>query len=135
MTDPLTGKELVQKSYEYIDRLTKECGKMLLEDYNKQHKKFEVPSFSSEISKDMLKWFEKRDKNVHLSFEQGSVTRPSPNQFQMRFKGNTKDSDFVLNVTNGVFIPPGSETNEHAMVFLKSLAISADKNSFGKRKA
>jgi hypothetical protein len=134
MTDPLTGKELVQKSFEYIDKLTKECAKVLLDEYNKTHRKFESSTFPSELSKDILKWFEKRDRNVHLSFEQGSVSRPTPAQFQMKFKGNTKDADFGLNALVGVFIPPGTESNEHAMVFLKTLSISADKNSFAKRK-
>ena len=50
MTDPLTGKELVQKSFEYVDKLTKECSKFLLEEYNKTHKKIPLGNVPKEIS-------------------------------------------------------------------------------------
>jgi hypothetical protein len=134
MTDPLTGKELIQKSYEYVDKLTKECAKVLLEDYNKTHKKFQLGKLALEVSSNVIQWFDKRDKNVRLSFEPNSMVRPQPTQLRMKFKGNTKDADFTLDASVGVFVTPGTEINDQSICFVKSLTIAADKNNFVKRK-
>lgn len=134
MTDPLTGKELVLKSADYLDKLTKECAKALLEDYGKTHRKFQLGKVPAEISADIIHWFDKRDKNVHLSFDPASATRTQPTQFRLKFKGSTKDADFVMEATTGLFIVPGSEVNDGTIAFPKTLAISAERASFTKRK-
>ena len=134
MTDVLTGRELVQKSYEYLDKLTKECAKVLLDDYNKTHKKFQIGTLPVATSANVVQWFEKRDKNVRLSFDQNSVLRQQPTQVRMKFKGSTKDADFTLDSTIGVFVIPGTEINDQATCFVKTLVINADKNNFSKRK-
>lgn len=134
MTDPLTGKELVQKSYEYVDKLTKECAKVLLDEYNKTHKKFQIATLPKEIGLNVVQWFDKRDRNVKLNFDQSTVTKPQPTQIRMKFKGNTKDADFTLDATIGAFVIPGTEINDLTTCFAKTLVISADKNNFAKRK-
>ncbi len=134
MTDPLTGKELVQKSFEYVDKLTKECSKMLLEEYNKSHKKISLGSVPKEVSADIVHWFEKRDKNIRLAAEPNSTTRPLPTQYRMRFKGNTKDADFGLDSSVVVFVPPGAEVSDTSISFPKTLVVIADRNNFVKRK-
>ncbi|MDG6995252.1 MAG: hypothetical protein JRN52_04940 [Nitrososphaerota archaeon] len=134
MTDPLTAKELVQKSYEYIDKLTKECAKVLLDEYNKTHRKFEPSKIHDELAADILKWFERRDRNVRLSFNGSSVTKSSPTQSHMNFRGSTKDADFALGCSLSVFVPPGSEANPNPVCFVKTITITADKASFSKRK-
>lgn len=134
MTDPLTGKELVQKSYDYVDKLTKECAKVLIEDYSKTHRKFQLGKVSAEISSDIVHWFEKRDSHVHLSYDASSLSRPQPTQFHLKFKGNTKDADFILLATAGLFAAPGTEINDSTVAFPKTLVISADKASFMKKK-
>ena len=134
MTDPLTGKELVQKSYEYVDKLTKECAKVLLEEYSKTHKKFQLGTLPKETGSNVIQWFEKRDKNVKLSLDQNSVTKPQSTQLRMKFNGSTKDADFTLDATIGAFVVPGSEINDQTMCFVKTLVVSADKNNFAKRK-
>jgi hypothetical protein len=134
MTDPLTGRELVQKSYEYIDKLTKECAKFLLEDYNKTHKKFQIGTLANETSSNAVQWFEKREKNVRLSFDQNSVMKLQPTQVRMKFRGSTKDADFTLDATVGAFVVPGTEINDQTICFVKTLVINADKNNFTKRK-
>ncbi len=133
MTDPLTGKELVQRSYDYLERLTRECAKALLEETNKNHRKFDLLNVHSEVATGVLRWFARRDKNVDLSFDGNSIIRSSPTQSHMKFKGNTKDADFALDCSIVVFVPPGVEST-HANCFLKALSISADKASFVKRK-
>ncbi|MGI0090969.1 MAG: hypothetical protein ACREBS_04605 [Nitrososphaerales archaeon] len=134
MTDPLTGKELVQKSYEYIDKLTKECAKVLLEEYNKTHKKFQLGSLPKEASSNIIQWFEKRDRNVRLSFDPASTTKTQPTQIRIKFRGNTKDADFVLDASAGLFIVPGTEISDQATCFVKTITINADRNNFSKRK-
>ena len=134
MTDPLTGKELVQKSYDYIDKLTKECAKTLLEEYNKTHKKFQLGKAGEEIGTNIGQWFEKRDKNVRLALDRNAISRPQPTQVRLKFRGNTKDTDFILDSTVGLFVVPGSEVNDGTISFAKTLAITADKVNFTKRK-
>jgi len=134
LTDPLTGKELIQKSADYIDKLTKECAKYLIEDYNRTHKKFQLGKIATEVSTDILRWFEKRDKNVRLSFEPNSVIRPQPTQVRFRLKGGTKDADFMLDVTVGVFVTPGSEISDATVAFPKTLVLAAERTTFTKRK-
>lgn len=134
MTDPLTGKELVQKSYEYVDKLTKECAKVLLEEYNKTHRKFQLGTLPKETGTSVTQWFEKRDKNVKLAMDENSVMKPQPTQVRMKLKGSTKDADFTLDATIGAFIVPGSEINDQTICFVKTFVISADKNNFAKRK-
>lgn len=134
MTDPLTGKELVQKSYDYVDKLTKECAKVLLEDYNKTHRKFTLGKVPTDLSSDVIHWFEKREKNVRLFFEPSSISRPQPTQFHLKFRGSTKDADFAIEASAGLFVVPGSEINDSTIAFMKTLSINADKTSFSKRK-
>jgi hypothetical protein len=134
LTDPLTGKELLQKSYDYIDKLTKECAKSLLEEYGKTHRKFQLGRVASELSADIMHWFDRRDKNVRLSFDPSSVLRAQPTQFRLKFKGSTKDADFTMEATTGLFVVPGSEISDQTIAFPKTLALSADRTSFAKRK-
>jgi len=134
MTDPLTGKELVQKSFEYIDKLTKECSKFLLEEYNRSHRKIPLGNVSKEVAGDIVRWFERRDKNVRIALEPNSITRPQPTQFRMRFKGNTKDADFALDSSVIVFVVPGSEISDATISFPKTLVVIADRNNFVKRR-
>jgi hypothetical protein len=134
MTDPLTGKELVQKSYDYIDKLTKECAKFLLEDYNRTHKKFQLGSAAQEVASNVIQWFEKRDRNVRLSLDPSSISKPQPTQIRMRFTGNTKDADFTLNISVGLFVIPGTPFSDQTTSFAKTLVIDAERTNFTKRK-
>jgi hypothetical protein len=134
MTDPLTGKELVQKSYDYVDKLTKECAKVLLDDYSKAHRKFQLGNLSTEISTDVVHWFDKRDKNVRVTYDPSSLSRPQPTQFHLKFRGSTKDADFTMIATPGLFVVPGTEITDSTVAFPKTLTISADKASFTKKK-
>jgi hypothetical protein len=135
LTDPLTGKELIRKSYDYIDKLTRECAKVLLEEFSKTHRKFELGKVSTEVSSEIVHWFERRDKNIRLAFDPASGSRPQPTQYRLKFKGNTKDADFVMEAVVGVFVVPGSEISNSTIAFPKTLTIAADKASFAMRKS
>lgn len=132
MTDPLTGKELVEKSYEYIDKLTRECAKSLVDEFNKTHKKFDPKSFPSEVGNSIILWFNKRDKNVKLNLDPTSVQQQQTNMARIRFKGSTKDADFEISATVGSF-SVSTEVGK-LMSFVKTLVFSVEKNSFSRRK-
>ncbi|MHB8568138.1 MAG: hypothetical protein ACYC7D_12035 [Nitrososphaerales archaeon] len=134
MTDPLTGRELVEKSYEYLDRLTKECSKVLLDDYGKSHKKFSPDKVPNLVAEDVVHWFEKREKNVSLTPDPVSVSRLQPNKYTMKLKGSTKDADFELGCAIVTFLVPGSEYSGSPISFVKSFALTADKTNFTRRK-
>src|SRR5208283_4867587 len=131
---PLTGRQLVEKSYEFIDRLTRECTKVLVEEYNKNHKRFSPEQISLDVGADIAQWFEKRDRNIRLSLDAKSITKLQPNQFHESFKGNTKDADFELSSSIVTFQVPGSEYSGAPICFVKSLVINADKAKFTRRK-
>lgn len=134
MTDPLTSKELVQKSYEYVDKLSRECTKSLMEDYNISHKKFQLRNLATESSDNICQWFEKRERNIRLSLDRHSVDKSNPTQIRMKFNGTTKDSTFSIAASLTVFVPPGTEISENTICFPKSLVLSADKSNFERRK-
>ncbi len=134
MTNPLTGKELVLKAYDYLDKLTRECAKVLLEEFSKTHRKFELGKVPTEVSPEIVRWFERRDKNVRLAFDPTAGSRPQPTQFRLKFKGNTKDVDFVIEAVVGVFVAPGAEISDSTIAFPKTLTIAADRTTFTKRK-
>lgn len=134
MTDPLTGKQLLEKSFEYIDRLTRECTKFILEEHSKSHRKLSLDNVASIVGSDIVRWFEKRDKNITLASEANTVTKPQSNQYHMKFSGETKDVEFELSCVAVTFVVPGSEFSGSSICFLKSLSLTADKTKFTRRK-
>ncbi|MCL5067599.1 MAG: hypothetical protein M1368_04520 [Thaumarchaeota archaeon] len=131
MTDPLTGKELVGKSYEYIEKLAKECAKALIEEFNNVHRKFQKDTLPKEVASDVIQWFEKRDKNIRLVFDSANVPSQQQNTAHLRFKGNTKDADFTITGTVGSFV---ALSQDKPISFVKTLVFSVDKNNFARRK-
>ena len=131
MTDPLTGKELVGKSYEYIEKLTKECAKALIEEFNNTHRKFQKDTLPKEVALATVQWFERRDKNIRLVFESANVPSQQQNTAHLRLKGNTKDADFTITATVGSFV---AVSQDKPNSFVKTLVFSVDKNNFARRK-
>jgi hypothetical protein len=64
MTDPLTGRELVEKSYDYIEKLTRECTRFLIEQFNTTHKRFDQKSYPTDVANSIVQWFEKRERRT-----------------------------------------------------------------------
>lgn len=134
LTDPLTGKQLVEKSYEYIDKLTRECAKSLVDEFNSTHRKFEPNSCASEVGSSVVNWFAKRDRNVRLSVESvNSSVGGQPKSASVGFRGNTKDSDFQVSALIGTFAVPTAEGKQ--VCYVKTLVFSVEKNAFTKRKS
>jgi hypothetical protein len=132
LTDPLTGKELVEKSYDYVDKLTRECSKVLLEEFNASHRKFDQKNFGAEVGHAVAAWFTKRDKNLRLAVDSVNVHPQQLNTAHVRFKGSTKDAEFDIAATVGTFSIPGADGK--SISFVKTLVFSVEKNNFRKRK-
>ncbi len=132
MTDPLTGKALVEKSYEYMVKLSKECAKALVDEFNATHRKFQQDTLTHEISSDIVSWFEKRDRNVKLISDSNVASNQQPNVAHMKFKGTTKDTEFTITGTVTTFTVPSGEGKP--ISFVKTLVFSVDKTNFARRK-
>ncbi len=132
MTDPLTGKELVEKSYEYIEKLARECTRFLLEDFNTTHRKFEQKSYPLDVGNAIVQWFGKRDKNIHLSVDSANSMQQQPNTAHIKFKGSTREADFDISATVGTFAVPMADGKQ--MSFVKTLVFSVEKPNFRRRK-
>ena len=132
MTDPLTAKELVEKSHEYVERLGRECSKVIFEEYRNSHRKFEQSALPNEVATDITRWFQKRDKNISLNFD-SFKTNPQTSQSHLKFKGRTKDADFEISATVSTFVQSFSQ-NQKTICFVKSLTITANKTEFIRRK-
>jgi hypothetical protein len=131
MTDPLTGKQLVEKSYDYVDKLTKECARAVVGEYNATHKSFEPTKLQSEVGSSVVQWFGRRDKNVTIAKIDSASPERDQKFVRLSFKGHTKDADFAFSGTVGAFIATNSEGKP--MSFVKTLVFSVDKASFKKR--
>lgn len=133
MTDPLTGRQLVEKSYDYMLRLTKECAKSLVDEFNATHRKFTQDSLPKEVSLSVVRWFENREKNVKLFSDSNVVMSQQPNVSHMKFKGSTKDADFTMTGTVTTFTVPGDNQGK-SLAFVKALVFSVDKTNFARKK-
>jgi hypothetical protein len=133
MTDVLSGKELVEKSYEYLDKLTRECAKQLAEEYNVSHRKFETDKFPRELGNNIVLWFLKRDKNLRLNLESAFAQKDQPNVVHLNFSGSTKDADFKISGTTTSFNIPNADGR--SLSVMKTLVFSVDKRDFARRKS
>lgn len=122
----------MEKSYEYIEKLTRECARALVADFNASHRKFDQKSFGAEVGNAIVQWFTKRDRNVHLAMESVNVVQQQPNNAHIRFKGDTKDADFQISATVGTFVVPQADGKN--LSFVKTLVFSAEKTNFTRRK-
>ena len=109
-------------------KLTKECAKSLLDEFNSAHAKFKTETIASEVSSHVVRWFEKRDRGIKLEpVPTGAGTQP--NVIYLKFKGSTKDADFTFTGALSTYsVPSGS------MSFAKALSFSVDKSSFSRVK-
>jgi hypothetical protein len=132
MTDPLTGKQLVEKSYEYVEKLTRECARFLVEEFNATHKKFDLKSYPNEVGNSIVQWFARRDRNIRLSMDSINVAQQMPNNAHIKFNGSTKDADFEMTATVGTFATPLGDGR--LLSFVKTLVFSVEKQNFRRRK-
>ncbi len=61
MTDMLKGSQVLQKTYTYIENVTKESRKALMEDFSQNHKGIGINLAPDILRQTVLDWFPRRD--------------------------------------------------------------------------
>lgn len=125
MTDALTTKELVEKMYMYVDRLTKECRKDIMDDLTKE-RPANANDLARVVSNAMLEWFGRRDRYIRIMFDPRMVRDTPEPGIMMTFTGENKDTTFkfTLHIT---YYMAGS------VCYTKNININVDKRDFKKR--
>ncbi len=125
MTDMLKGSQVLQKTFTYIESVTKESRKALMEEFSQSHKGIAINSASDILRKSVLDWFPRRDPMLKLVHEKTSQGKPG--DIRMDFRGETKTVLFKVHL-HAVFAVNGQSPDSRA--FLKEVNLSVDPREF-----
>ncbi len=125
MTDTLSGRAIVQKTFVYVDSLGKECRKALTADFNKSHKGARFDTISQLLRQGVLDWFARRDRN--LSLVHGSTDDGKLGEVRMLFQGEAKRVSFKIRFDASFTI---SGQSRDSQCFLKGVNVSVDPRDF-----
>ena len=122
MTDPLTGKEDIQRILDYTESVAKESRKALTLEFNQNHKGIPFETASQVLRTSLIDWFLKRDKNLRITYESGNVTRIG--EVRTVFLGETKKVRFKIHADATFTVTGGSPASP---CYLKELIVAVDK--------
>ena len=125
MTDAETGKELVARTYGYIENVSKESRKALTAEFNQNHKGIPFNSVPEILKKNTIDWFLRRDKTLKLSHENTSLGKLG--EVRMIFQGETKRVRFKVHL-NAFFTVSGQ--SEGSPSFLRDINFTVDPREF-----
>jgi hypothetical protein len=125
MTDMLKGSQVLQKTFTYIESVTKESRKALMENFSQKHKGISINSASDTLRQSVLDWFPRRDPMLKLTHEKTSPGKPG--EVRMDFRGETKAVKFKVHL-HAVFAVSGQSPDSPA--FLKEVNLSVDPREF-----
>ena len=125
MTDMLKGSQVLQKTYTYIENVTKESRKALMEEFSQNHKGIGINSAPDILRQSVLDWFPRRDPMLKLTHEKTSQGKPG--DVRMDFRGETKTVRFKVHL-HAVFAVNGQSPNSPAI--LKEVSLSVDPREF-----
>ena len=125
MTDALNRKNDVQRILDYAEAVAKESRKALTVEFNQQHKGVPFSKASQILQDSLLAWFDKRDKNLKLTYEQTSSVKPG--EVRAVFVGESKKVRFKLHA-DAVFTLTGGTADSPS--YLKELNVTVDKRAF-----
>jgi hypothetical protein len=125
VTDMLKGSQVLQKTFTYIENVTKESRKALMEDFSQNHKGIALNSASDTLRQSVLDWFPRRDPMLKLFHEK--TTRGRPGDVRMDFRGETKTVHFKVHL-HAVFAVNGQAPDSPS--FLKEVNLSVDPREF-----
>ena len=125
MTDMLKGSQVLQKTFTYIENVTKESRKALMEEFSQNHKGIGINSAPDILRQSVLDWFPRRDPMLKLTHEKTSQGKPG--DVRMDFRGETKTVRFKVHL-HAVFAVNGQSPNSPA--FLKEVNLSVDPREF-----
>jgi hypothetical protein len=125
MTDVLKGKEALQKTITYIENVSKESRKALMEEFNQKHKGIKLNVASDTLRQSVLAWFPRRDPMLKLTHEKTSQAKPG--DLRMDFQGETKTVHFKIHL-HAMFAVNGQSPDSPS--FLKEVNLSVDPREF-----
>ena len=125
MTDMLKGSQVLQKTYTYIENVTKESRKALMEDFSQKHKGIGINLAPDILRQTVLDWFPRRDPMLKLIHEKTSQGKPG--DVRMDFLGETKAVRFKVHL-HAVFAVNGQSPDSPS--FLKEVNLSVDPREF-----
>jgi len=125
MTDAPRNKEVLQKTITYIENVSKESRKALMEEFSQKHKGLALDKASDTLRQSVLGWFPRRDPMLKLVHEKTS--KGTPGDVRMDFNGETKTVRFKLHL-HAVFAVNGQSPDSPS--FLKDVSLSVDPREF-----
>jgi len=125
MTDMLKGSQVLQKTFTYIENVTKESRKALMEEFSQNHKGIALDSASDILRQTVLNWFPRRDPMLKLVHEKTSQGKPG--DIRMDFRGETKAVHFKFHL-HAVFAVNSQSPDSPS--FLKEINLSVDPREF-----
>ena len=125
MTDALRTKEVLQKTITYIENVSKESRKALMEEFNQKHKGIKLNAASDTLRQSVIAWFPRRDPMLKLAHER--TIQGKPGDVRMDFQGETKSVRFKVHL-HAVFAVNGQAPD--APSFLKEVNLSVDPREF-----
>ncbi len=125
MTDVLTGRELVEKTFAYMTTLSRECRKALTTRFEQAHRGIPFDSVEPIMRTEIESWFVERDRNIAIKHEKSSKGRLG--EILMTYAGTNKDAHFKFHVDAVFSIAGGAES---APAYLKTINVSVDKREF-----
>ncbi len=125
MTDVLKGKEVLQKTFAYVENVTKESRKALTSEFSQSRKGIEFNSAPQILLQSVLDWFSRRDKSLKLVHETTSQGRLG--EVRMVFYGETKTVHFKVHL-HAVFTVTGQSPDSPC--FLKEMNLFVDPREF-----
>jgi len=127
MTDVLTGRELVEKTFVYMTNLSRECRKVLTQRFGQEHKGIPFDNVEPTMRKEIENWFSEREKNISITHERSNPGRPG--EVNLTYSGASKDARFKFHV-NALFSVTGPSSTSPC--YLKTINVSVDKREFSR---
>ena len=127
MTDLKSSKELVEKAYTYVERLTRMCRGDLMARFTREHKSVLPGELSPLVARAVEEWFSVKDRSLGIKAldagQGGSSLRLG--KVHLIFAGANKDASFKIRVDVDSFVSGNA-------CYLKNINVSADKRDFVK---
>lgn len=125
LTDMLNRKDDVQRILDYVESVAKESRKALTAEFSQQYKGVSFNKTSEILRTSLLAWFEKRDKNLKITFEQATAGKVG--ELREVFVGETKRVRFKLHA-DAVFSVAGGSPESPS--YLRELNVALDRRAF-----
>ena len=127
MTDKLTGRKLVEKTFAYITSLTKEGRKPLTMKFEHNNRGIPFDTVEAVVAKEVESWFANRDRNLQIRLEKSNKGKTG--EIFQTYTGATKDAHFRIHV-DALFTLADQSSNTPS--YLKNLNLYADERDFTK---